>query len=243
MSLSSIVTQFDPLMKQLVGGQDIHRAAIWGQIKQESNADPAAVEKAGTNEGGIGLIQWTGPRRRLLEAYAQQRNKPWQDLETQVRFMCVELHGPESHRWEQIQKTTTLEAATETAMLQYERPAISTANLPRRIQGAKEALAAIQAAKTQEKKMTDVSGVGEVAVTASPSHTLAKWIQDHEVPAEVLIKGFLISKGVPAPMLDTLFGYINRIDLSAIQDLLAKQPSPGEFAFGLGKIVLFGKKP
>jgi hypothetical protein len=150
MSLEQIVAQFDPLLASFIGGKPGHRAAIWGQALQESNFNPAAEEMPGTNKGGIGLWQHTGSRRLALVRFAQDRGKQWQDAETQIRFTASELLGPESHAWAQTQKTSSIEAATETAMLDFERPAVQggpptygTARLDRRIDGAKRALAVI----------------------------------------------------------------------------------------------------
>src|SRR5438309_2282710 len=134
MSLQQLVKDWDPLLSQLLpGSSPLHRAAIWGQMGQESNAKPDAVEMPGTDKGGIGLLQWTGSRRRQVEAYADNLKRPWQDIATQIHFIATELNGAENHAWIQTQKTTSPEAAAETFMLDYERPAAATANLKRRI--------------------------------------------------------------------------------------------------------------
>lgn len=48
------------------------------------------------SRGGFGLAQWTGPRRRQLEAFAQQRGVPVSDLDVQLDFLMTELQGPEA---------------------------------------------------------------------------------------------------------------------------------------------------
>jgi hypothetical protein len=215
--LETIVGQFDPLLKSLIGGQNIHRAAIWGQAAQESNFDPAAEEIKGSDHGGKGLLQWTGPRfTNGLRPFAQQLGKPWQDAEAQVRFIAHELApgGAENHSWAQTQKTSTVEAATETFMLDYERPALQggpptygTARLDRRITGAKASLAVIQAANTGDGKVTDTSAIAPAAATRD--NVLADWIKKNEVSAETVIRQLLVAKGVPGFAVDLVFSILN----------------------------------
>lgn len=72
---------WDYLIQKEVDGkklQPIHVAAIMGNIQQESMNykngtshigvpfNPDATENPGTNTGGYGLVQWTGPRRTAL---------------------------------------------------------------------------------------------------------------------------------------------------------------------------------
>jgi hypothetical protein len=57
MSLEQLVKDWDPLFESLVHGQPFHRASIWGQIPQESNAKPDAQERSGSDKYGIGLWQ------------------------------------------------------------------------------------------------------------------------------------------------------------------------------------------
>ncbi len=48
------------------------------------------------SRGGFGLMQWTGPRRKQLEAFAAERGAPVSDLDTQLDFLMTELQGSES---------------------------------------------------------------------------------------------------------------------------------------------------
>ncbi len=186
--LQRIVLQYDDRVRERIGGQDIHRAAVWGQSKQEANENPAAEERPGSDTFGIGLIQWSFSRHTQLVDFAYKRNKSWQDLETQVDFICFELGPPDPmvpgsgayhSKWLLIQRTTTLQAATETVMAYYEAPAgwqqeikkyrSTTANMPRRLAGAQEAFDAIQMLhkpatalpKPQEKPMAEVPATTE----------------------------------------------------------------------------------
>jgi hypothetical protein len=176
MSLEQLVKDWDPLLSELVPSLNpTHRAALWGQTLQESNAKPTAEEFLGQQKGGKGLWQHTGDRLRRtkpdapmgLMDYAASVGKPWSDTETQVRYTASELvpGGIRAHAREQLEKTTSPEAAAATAMAYFEaprdwekeiqHPGTTTANLPRRIDGTYKALAVIQAAQPGAKPVTD----------------------------------------------------------------------------------------
>jgi hypothetical protein len=235
--LEALVRQLDPLFESLVGGQPEDRAAIWGQCEQESNANPAAIEKPGSSNGGIGLFQHTSHRRHDpfpngLEAFAAHYGKPWSDAETQLRFVGQELIGTYAHAWHQITTVaTTLRTKTETAMGLFEGPAdwqkeigdpgSTTAGLPRRLQGATWALAVIQDLKRKEKPMSDTSGVG-TAVVAEPVDQLAAFIKGKELQLEDLAKAWIKAQWpfVPSPLVDFAFAQIdskiNSVDLVSL---------------------------
>ncbi|MEY1555330.1 phage tail tip lysozyme [Yoonia sp. R2331] len=64
---------------------------IVGNMSVESGFDPGINEIAPLvpgSRGGFGLIQWTGPRRRQLEAFAGDRVA---DVDTQLDFLVHEL--------------------------------------------------------------------------------------------------------------------------------------------------------
>jgi len=44
-----------------------------------------------TRGPGEGIIQWEGPRKVALKAYAESKDKPWNSMETQVEFLMHEL--------------------------------------------------------------------------------------------------------------------------------------------------------
>lgn len=46
------------------------------------------------SRGGLGLLQWTGPRRRALEKFAADRGVAAGDLDAQLDFLASELNGP-----------------------------------------------------------------------------------------------------------------------------------------------------
>ena len=225
--IEALVRQFDPLFESLVGGASEDRAAIWGQMEQEANSDPAAEESKGSAHLGIGLIEWTGPRHTQFVQFAQSLGKPWQDAGTQVRFIGQELNGPYKHVWEQIKSAaTTLRTKTETAMGLYEGPAgwqqeiksygSTTAGMPRRLQGAQWALAAIQQLKGT-KPVTDTSNVATAAPAKPPVDQMAAFIRNMELKAEDVLKAFILAKFpfVPGFLIDAAFTEVNHVDLVA----------------------------
>lgn len=86
-------------LKQL-GYSDLAVAAAMGNIHYESGSfDPTLVEGGyDENIGGIGICQWTNyPRNSTegrntdLKKLADKRGKTWQDEDTQVEFLALEL--------------------------------------------------------------------------------------------------------------------------------------------------------
>lgn len=72
----------------------------------ESRLDPGINEAAPLvpgSRGGFGLNQWTGPRRRALEAAATERGIPVNDLDFQLDYTLEELQGPEASAWRALQ--------------------------------------------------------------------------------------------------------------------------------------------
>ena len=63
-------------------------AGLLGNFQQESGINPA-LEEAGSHNG-YGLGQWSFERRVRLEAYCRERNKPYDDLLTQLEFLLQE---------------------------------------------------------------------------------------------------------------------------------------------------------
>lgn len=69
-----------------------------GNFAVESRFDPTINEIAPLvkgSRGGFGLAQWTGPRRRQLEAFAGSKGKSVMDPEVQMDFLAWELQNTE----------------------------------------------------------------------------------------------------------------------------------------------------
>lgn len=78
--------------------QHVAEAFAWNAA-DESRMDPGINEIAPIvpgSRGGFGLMQWTGPRRRALEAFAAERGVDVSDPDLQMDFLMTELQGPEA---------------------------------------------------------------------------------------------------------------------------------------------------
>lgn len=113
-------------------------AGIAGNIAVESRFDPGINEISPLvpgSRGGFGLFQHTGPRRRALEAFAQQRGVPVNDLNTQLDFALHELQTTEKAAGEALFKAQTPEEAARVFSEKFLRPGIP--HLDRRISAAR----------------------------------------------------------------------------------------------------------
>ena len=93
----------------------------------ESRLDPGINEIAPLvpgSRGGFGLNQWTGPRRREFEAFAQQRGVPLNDLDTQLDFTMHELQGPERRAFTALQGAPDAISAARIYSDKFLRPGI-----------------------------------------------------------------------------------------------------------------------
>lgn len=96
--------------------------------RDESGLNPGINEIAPLvpgSRGGFGLMQWTGPRRRALEAFAADRGARASDPDVQMDFLLTELRGPERRAWQRIQAADTAEAAAAAIVNDFLRPAES----------------------------------------------------------------------------------------------------------------------
>lgn len=95
-------------------------------MKDESGFNPDINEAAPIvpgSRGGYGLIQWTGPRRKQLEAYAQSRGVPVSDVDLQLDFLMHELGGSESAAAREIMSAQDAGSAAQAIVNKFLRPA------------------------------------------------------------------------------------------------------------------------
>lgn len=95
-------------------------------FKDESGLNPGINEAAPIvpgSRGGYGFAQWTGPRRRNLEAFAQSRGLPVSDPGLQLDFLMTELQGPERAAYDAMLQTGTPQDAAVAIVNKFERPA------------------------------------------------------------------------------------------------------------------------
>lgn len=107
------------------GLSDEQAAGIMGNLKQESNYDPAAVEGNGV---GFGIIQWSFERRTALEKAAEEKGVPASDLGFQLAYMKQEAESTQlvdfnnlyssfdvsesDNAWDPLKELDTVERAT-----------------------------------------------------------------------------------------------------------------------------------
>lgn len=95
-------------------------------FKDESNLNPGINEAAPTvpgSRGGFGLAQWTGPRRKALEAFAASTGRPVDDLNVQLDFLMQELSGSEAGAADAIMSTKDAPEAAAAIVNSFLRPA------------------------------------------------------------------------------------------------------------------------
>lgn len=105
-------------------------AAIMGNISQESGFSTTSENSI----GAYGLVQWLGPRREALNAYAASKGTSPSDLLTQLEFIDKELMEMNGGR--DFTRMTDVTQATIWFNDKYERPHPSEANKPHRISEA-----------------------------------------------------------------------------------------------------------
>lgn len=105
---------------ELIGFNEIGRAAAMGNMKTESSYDPNANNN--NNYFGIcqwGLGRWTG-NTISLSSYAAQVGTAWNDLETQLNFFNLECSTSYSNVYAQMKTATDLIYATDYFCVYYE---------------------------------------------------------------------------------------------------------------------------
>lgn len=129
-------------------------AGLMGNFQAESNLEPtnlqntyerklgytdatytAAVDAGNyadfaTDAAGYGLAQWTyGARKKALLAFAKAHGKSIGDLEMQVGFAIKELRESYPAVWSILTTTDSVQAASDAVLLQFERPADTSASV------------------------------------------------------------------------------------------------------------------
>lgn len=88
------------------------------------------------SKGGYGFAQWTGPRRREFEKFAEDNNYKTSSYEANLGFLVQELQGSHSKTLEKLQDASSAEEATRIFMKEYLRPGIP--NVSKRITAANQ---------------------------------------------------------------------------------------------------------
>lgn len=92
--------------------------------------DAGTYANFATDAAGYGLAQWTyGPRKKALLAFAKAQGKSIGDLEMQVEFAIKELRESYPAVWNVLTTTDSVQAASDAVLLQFERPADTSASV------------------------------------------------------------------------------------------------------------------
>lgn len=103
----------------------VAEAFAWN-ARDESRMDPGINEIAPLvpgSRGGYGLMQWTGPRRKALEAFAADRGVDVSDPSLQMDFLMHELQGPEAGAARAIYSAQDAPTAAAAIVNKFLRPA------------------------------------------------------------------------------------------------------------------------
>ena len=135
--------------------QDFHMnstdaAAVFGNAGHESAGFEKLQEIKPTvpgSRGGWGWFQWTGPRRREFEAYADRNKLDPKAHETNYKFLFVELKGSEKRAVGAVKKAQGLRNKVIAFEKAFERAGIKHYNS--RVRWAEIALEAFKASHVQ----------------------------------------------------------------------------------------------
>ena len=121
-------------------------AGVVGNLSHETGGFRLMQEaRPLAGRGGWGLAQWTGPRRREFEAFAQQNGGNLRDFNTQYSFLDRELRGQTRGAWspnsglEGLRGVNSTRDATAYFSRNFERPGIP--HMGSRMNHAEQALA------------------------------------------------------------------------------------------------------
>lgn len=107
-------------------GVPLHVAqGVTARLHGESGLDPGINEISPTiagSRGGFGLAQWTGPRRRQLEAFAAEKGRSVSDPELQLDFLMWENANTESGAWAKVMAAKDPVQAAQLFTTEWERP-------------------------------------------------------------------------------------------------------------------------
>jgi hypothetical protein len=134
-------------------GLDVESAAaILGNLGHESGGFRSLQEKKPLvpgSKGGYGWAQWTGPRRRLFEAYVVRNKLDATSDKANYGFLFVELKGSERSAIPAVKAAKGLRAKVVAFEANFERAGIK--HYDSRLVWAERALAAYRSARTPPK--------------------------------------------------------------------------------------------
>ena len=106
------------------GFTHIQACGIMASIKMNSNFDPTATAP---NDLGYGLLQWSDFRCKKLELFANEIDRPIEDVETQLMFMLEDItfhwaNTGKLYGWPDFVAAKTPSEAAKIFHIEYTRP-------------------------------------------------------------------------------------------------------------------------
>ena len=120
------------------GLSDNQVGAVMGNLQQESNLDPKAVN---SSSGAYGIAQWLGARKTGLDNFAKKQGKKSSDLDVQLDYLWKEMQSDyeknnlKNAGWS---KGGSLEQNTKAFAEGFERMGANEAMMGTRVNNAKE---------------------------------------------------------------------------------------------------------
>lgn len=135
-------------------------AGILGNLGHESGGFRFMQEQGHRRgRGGLGLAQWTGPRRRAFEQWCAHHNVSTSSDAGNIGYLMFELKGAYAGTVASLRRCATLDAATRSFCNSFERPGIPA--MTSRLGYARRALAVLHpghpaaAAPARRKPVSD----------------------------------------------------------------------------------------
>lgn len=153
------------------GGTPEDAAAVFGNAGHESAGYKSLQEIKPIvpgSRGGYGIMQWTGPRRREYEAYCKRNNLDPADMDSNYKFLFVELKGPEGRVLPKMFAAKGLNAKTKVFSETFLRPGIP--HMESRYKWSRRAL---DAWNSRSSRYTHPEVVGELV---KENGTPATWL-------------------------------------------------------------------
>jgi len=105
-------------------------SGIVGNFMVESTPQMSTkARNAGDGRDGtdsIGIAQWNSGRAKALHSFAETNGIVWDDLDTQLQFVMVELGGSHNHVYTQMKNAKTIKDAAWVWERKYEIPKLGT---------------------------------------------------------------------------------------------------------------------
>ena len=114
---------YDYVGSQIEGATPQGLVGMIGNFEQESQLNPAAVERPNDPLSGHGIAQWTAGRTTSLKNYAGSKGKDWSNLGLQLEYLISELKGAEKNGVSAL-KASSVAQATEEWQTKFERAGI-----------------------------------------------------------------------------------------------------------------------